>query len=46
MMEVAGYIVVAANDPHHYVGEEMQLLELPPPSNRRWHVPRVLFCKP
>jgi hypothetical protein len=27
MMEVAGYIVVAANDPHHYVGEDTQILE-------------------
>ncbi|HMP83946.1 MAG TPA: DUF3375 domain-containing protein [Verrucomicrobiota bacterium] len=45
MMEVAGYVIVAASDPHHYVGDDTQVLELPPPSRQRWRVPRVLFCK-
>jgi hypothetical protein len=46
MMEVAGYVIVAASDPHHYVGDDTQVLELPPPHRQRWRVPRVLFCKP
>jgi hypothetical protein len=46
MMEVAGYVIVAAGDPHHYVGDDTQVLELPPPNRQRWRVPRVLFCKP
>lgn len=46
MMEVAGYVIVAAGDPHHYVGDDAQVLELPPPNRQRWRVPRVLFCKP
>jgi Protein of unknown function (DUF3375) len=46
MMEVAGYIVVAANDSHHYIGEDTQVLELPAPSRQRWRVPRILFCQP
>jgi hypothetical protein len=45
MMEVAGYVIVAASDPHHYVGDDTQVLELPTPRRQRWHVPRVLFCK-
>ncbi|HXT12310.1 MAG TPA: DUF3375 domain-containing protein [Candidatus Angelobacter sp.] len=44
MMEVAGYVIVAAGEPHHYIGDDTQVLELPP-SGRRWRVPRVLFCK-
>jgi hypothetical protein len=46
MMEVAGYVIVAAGDQHHYVGDDTQVLELPPPHRQRWRVPRVLFCKP
>lgn len=45
-MEVAGYIVVASNDPRHYVGDDTQILELPVPGRQRWRVPRVLFCQP
>jgi hypothetical protein len=45
MMEVAGYVIVAAGDPHHYVGDDTQVLELPPPNRQRWRVPRILFCK-
>jgi hypothetical protein len=45
MMEVIGYIIVAASDPHHYVGDDTQVLELSQPDRQRWHVPRVLFCK-
>jgi len=44
MMEVAGYVIVAAGEPHHYIGDDTQVLELPP-HGRRWSVPRVLFCK-
>jgi hypothetical protein len=43
MMEVAGYVIVAADDPHHYVGDDTQVLELPTPRRQRWNVPRVLF---
>ncbi len=46
MMEVAGYIIVAASDPRHFVDQETQILELPAPIGQRWHVPRVLFCQP
>lgn len=46
MMEVAGYVIVAAGDPHHYVGDETQVLELAAEDRQRWRVPRVLFCKP
>ena len=46
MMEVAGYIIVAANDASHYVGEDTQILELGEPSRRRWRVPRILFSQP
>lgn len=44
MIEVAGYIVVAASDPRHYIGEDTQVLELPAPNRQRWRVPSVLFC--
>jgi len=44
VMEVAGYVIVAAGEPHHYIGDDTQVLELPPHA-RRWRVPRVLFCK-
>ncbi len=44
MMEVAGYMIVAAGEPHHYIGDDTQILELPP-HGRCWRVPRVLFCK-
>ena len=46
MMEVVGYIVVAANDPRHFVGEDTHILELPSPRRQRWRVPRVLFSQP
>lgn len=44
MMEVAGYVIVASSEPHHYIGEDTQIVEVPP-NSRRWRVPRVLFCK-
>ena len=45
MMEVIGYLVVAANEPRDFVGEEPEVIQLPPPQRQRWRVPRVLFCK-
>lgn len=44
MMEVAGYIIVAAGEAHHYIGDDTQTLELPQAA-QRWRVPRILFCK-
>ncbi|HEY9173058.1 MAG TPA: DUF3375 domain-containing protein [Verrucomicrobiae bacterium] len=45
IMEVIGYLVVASNDARHFVGEDSEVIELPPPSHQRWRMPRVLFCK-
>lgn len=45
MMEVIGYLVVAANESRHFIGEEPEVIRLPPPQRQRWRVPRVLFCK-
>jgi hypothetical protein len=45
MMEVIGYLVVATNESRHFVGDETETIELPPPKRQRWRVPRVLFCK-
>ena len=45
MMEVVGYLVVAANDAAHVVEEETEVLEWPAAVGRRWRVPRVLFCR-
>lgn len=44
MMEVIGYLAVAANEPRHFVGEESEVIQLPP-RRQRWRVPRVLFCR-
>jgi hypothetical protein len=45
MVEVIGYLVVAANESRHFVGEEPEVIQLPSPQRQRWRVPRVLFCK-
>lgn len=45
MIEVIGYLVVAANDSRHFVGEKPEVIQLPPPRCQRWRVPHVLFCK-
>lgn len=45
MMEVIGYLVVATNDARHFVGDESETIELPPPRRQQWRVPQVLFCQ-
>jgi len=45
IMEVIGYLVLATNEPRHFVEEESETIELPPPQRQRWRVPRILFCK-
>ena len=45
VMEVIGYLVVATNESRHFIGDDTETIELPPPKQQRWRVPRVLFCK-
>lgn len=45
VMELIGYLVVATNESRHFVGDESETIELPPPKRQRWRVTRVLFCK-
>jgi hypothetical protein len=45
MMEVLGYLILAEKESRHFIDEEFETVELPPPDRRRWRVPRVLFCK-
>jgi hypothetical protein len=45
VMEVIGYLIIAGNEARHFVNEESEIIELPPPARQRWSVPRVLFCK-
>ena len=46
MMEVAGYLVIAEGEPRHLVLEDTEVITLPSASRqRRWRVPRILFCR-
>lgn len=46
MMEVAGYLVIAEGDPYHLVSEDTEVITLSSAfQQRRWRVPRVLFCR-
>jgi hypothetical protein len=45
MMEVLGYLILAMEDPKHFVGEEEQIITITGPKPTRWLVPRVLFCQ-
>lgn len=45
MMEVIGYIAIAANESRHLLSDESEIIQLPPPRRHRWRVPRVLFCR-
>jgi hypothetical protein len=45
MMEVLGYLILAMEDPKHFVGEEEQIITIPGLKPTRWLVPRVLFCQ-
>ncbi len=45
MIEVLGYIILAMEDPKHFVGEEEQIITIPGSKPTRWLVPRVLFCQ-
>jgi hypothetical protein len=45
IIEVVGYLAVASNEPRHFVGEETEVVQLPPPRRQRWRVPRLLFCR-
>ena len=45
IMEVIGYLILATTESRHYVGEDSETIELPPPRHQRWRVPRVMFCK-
>ena len=45
MMEVLGYLLLAARERRHLISDEMSSIELPPPGAARWRVPLVLFCR-
>ncbi len=45
MMEVLGYLVLADKEARHFIEEDFETIDLPPPGRQRWRVPRVLFCK-
>lgn len=45
MIDVLAYILVAMDDPKHYVGDEEQTITLPGPRPAKWRVPRILFCR-
>lgn len=48
VMELVGYLIVAADDRHHYVSEtDDEIVEWGPPENpQRWRVPMLLFSRP
>jgi hypothetical protein len=45
MLEVLGYLLLAMDDPRHYVGDDDQIIIVPGPKPTKWRVPCVLFCK-
>ena len=48
MIEVLGYLLLAMEDPKHFVGEDAeQVVTVPGPAGTptKWLVPRVLFCE-
>ena len=45
MIEVLGYLILAMEDPKHFVGDEEQIITIPGPKPTQWLVPRVLFCQ-
>ncbi len=45
VMEVIGYLIIAAGDSRHYVGDEANETEVVeiPPDRQQWRIPAVLF---
>lgn len=45
MMEVLGYLMLAARESRHFISEEVSAIELPAPRRARWRVPLVMFFR-
>lgn len=45
MMEVLGYLIIAAQERRHFISEEPSAIELNWPRPQRWKVPLVMFCR-
>lgn len=44
VLEVIGYLILAAHPPHYYTADQHDDLELG--DGVRWRFPRVMFCRP
>lgn len=45
MIEVLGYLLVAMEDPRHWVSDDEEMIVVPGMRPTKWLVPKVLFCR-
>lgn len=45
MMEVLGYLIIAAQERRHFISNEASAIELASSRHQRWSVPLVMFCR-
>lgn len=45
LMEVLGYLILAARERRHFISSESQSIEISTPRPQRWRLPLVMFCR-